>query len=107
VNAAGGKSMMIGENAASIRSALLSGSRVIVSGTFSGKSSLPWTGDRGKDNKSAPGGASMHIVAVSGYNAQNNTFIVNDPARLNPIEVTSGQLERFMDGNAGAMAVSR
>ncbi len=107
VNAAGGKSMMIGENAASIRSALLSGSRVIVSGTFFGKSSLPWTGDRGKDNKSAPGGATMHIVAVSGYNAQNNTFIVNDPARLNPIEVTSGQLERFMDGNAGAMAVSR
>ena len=107
VQAAGGRSQMIGDDAASIRSALLSGAKVIVSGTFSGKPTLPWTGDRGKDNKSAPGGATMHIVAVSGYNAQNNSFFVNDPARLNPIEVSASQLEHFMEGNAGAMAVRR
>ncbi len=107
VQAAGGKSEMIGESASSIRSALMGGAKVIVSGTFVGKSTLPWTGDRGPDNKTAPGGATMHIVAVTGYNAQTNSFIINDPARLRPIEVSAGQLESFMDGNAGAMAIRR
>ena len=107
VQAAGGTSRMIGEDTASIRSALLSGARVIVSGTFAGKSPLPWTGDRGSDNHSAPGGATKHIITVSGYNAQANSFIINDPARLKPIEVSAGQLEKFMDGNAGAMAIVR
>ena len=32
----------------------------------------------------------MHIVAVTGYNAQTNSFIINDPARLTPIEVSAG-----------------
>jgi hypothetical protein len=107
VQAAGGKSEMISESASSIRSALMSGAKVIVSGTFVGKSTLPWTGDRGPDNRKAPGGATMHIVAVTGYNAQTNSFIINDPARLRPIEVSGGQLESFMEGNAGAMAISR
>ena len=104
VQAAGGNSRMIGE-VRSIRSALMSGARVIVSGTFAGKSPLPWTGDRGPDNHSAPGGATKHIITVSGYNAQTTSFIINDPARLKPIEVSAGQLEKFMDGNAGAMAI--
>ena len=107
VQAAGGTSRMIGEDTASIRSALLSGARVIVSGTFAGKSPLPWTGDRGPDNHSAPGGATKHIITVSGYNARTNSFIINDPARLKPIEVSAGQLESFMEGNAGAMAIVR
>ena len=107
VQAAGGNSRMIGEDTASIRSALLSGARVIVSGTFAGKSPLPWTGDRGPDNKSAPGGATKHIITVSGYNARTNSFIINDPARLKPIEVSAGQLESFMEGNAGAMAIAQ
>lgn len=107
VKAAGGTSQMIGEDTASIRSALLSGAKVIVSGTFSGKSPLPWTGDRGRDNNSAPGGATMHIVTVSGYDSQTNSFIINDPARLTPLRVSSAALQNFMDGNAGAMAVRK
>lgn len=103
--AAGATTRMLSEKASSIRSALLSGARVVVSGTFTGKSSLPWTGDRGRDNNSAPGGATMHIVTVSAYNAANGTFIVNDPARKSAIEVSAEDLERFMEGNAGAMAV--
>jgi hypothetical protein len=107
VQAAGGSSQMIGEDAASIRSALLSGARVVISGTFAGKSPLPWTGDRGPDNHSAPGGATKHIVTVSGYDSQTNSFIINDPARLTPLRVSSASLENFMDGNAGAMAIRR
>ncbi len=107
VQAAGGSSQMIGENAASIRSALMSGARVVISGTFAGKTPLPWTGDRGPDNHSAPGGATKHIVTVSGYDSQTNSFIINDPARLTPLRVSSAALDNFMDGNAGAMAVRR
>jgi hypothetical protein len=98
--AAGATTRMLSEKASSIQSALLSGARVVVSGTFTGKSSLPWTGDRGRDNNSAPGGATMHIVTVSGYNAANGTFIVNDPARKTAIEVSGEALEHFMEGNA-------
>lgn len=105
VQAAGGNSQMIGENAASIRAALMSGARVIVSGTFVGKSPLPWTGDRGPDNHSAPGGATQHIIAVSAYDSQTNSFIINDPARLTTLRVSAVSLENFMVGNAGAMAV--
>ena len=103
--AAGASARMLAEKASSIQSALLSGAKVVVSGTFTGKSSLPWTGDRGRDNNSAPGGATMHIVTVSGYNAAAGTFIVNDPARKSAIEVSAETLEHFMEGNAGAMAV--
>jgi len=78
-----------------------------VSGTFSGKANLPWTGDRGPDNNGAPGNATKHIVTVSGYNQETGRFIINDPARRTPIEVTASQLENFMSGNAGAMAIQR
>ncbi len=105
--AAGASARMIGENASSILTALKSGARVVVSGTFVGKANLPWTGDRGSDNHSAPGNATQHIVTVSGYNQQTGKFIVNDPARRTPIEVSGEQLENFMAGNAGAMAVQR
>ncbi len=105
--AAGASTRMIAEDAQSILSALKSGARVIVSGTFSGKSNLPWTGDRGPDNNGAPGNATKHIVTVSGYNQETGRFIINDPARRTPVEVTGAQLESFMSGNAGAMAVHR
>lgn len=105
--AAGASTRMIAEDAQSILSALRSGARVIVSGTFAGKTNLPWTGDRGPDNNSAPGNATMHIVTVSGYNQESGRFIINDPARRTPVEVTGSELERFMSGNAGAMAIHR
>lgn len=105
--AAGASARMIAEDAQSILSALRSGARVIVSGTFSGKSNLPWTGDRGPDNNGAPGNATKHIVTVSGYNQETGRFIINDPARRTPVEVTGTQLENFMSGNAGALAVHR
>ena len=93
--------------AASIKTALMSGSKVIASGTFVGKQNLPWTGDRGTDNQGAPGNATMHIIAVTGYNSGQDKFVVDDPARRSTILVTAEQLEAFMKGNAGALAVSR
>jgi hypothetical protein len=103
--AAGAKSESITADAAGIQSALKSGASVIVSGTFAGKSPLPWTGDRGKDNNSAPGGATGHFVEVSSYDPATNTFLINDPARNQAHRVNAANLERFMSGNAGAMAI--
>lgn len=104
-SAAGARSQMITPTTTSIASAIQTGSSVIVSGTFSGKSPLPWTGDRGTDNKSAPGNAGSHIVLVSGYNSTTQTFTINDPARNKPIQVSAAALSKFMDGNPGAIAV--
>jgi hypothetical protein len=106
-SAAGAKSNMITPTTTSIARALQTGRSVIVSGTFAGKSPLPWTGDRGSDSKSAPGGAAAHIVLVSGYNATTNSFTINDPARNNPIQVSAASLSRFMEGNDGAIAISK
>lgn len=106
-HAAGARAERITPTAESIRAALERGGRVIVSGTFEGKQPLPWTGDRGSDNTSAPGGATRHLIAVTGYNRQSNLFIVNDPARRKPLSVSAEALERFMRGNAGALALYR
>ena len=94
-------------NAESIRGALLRGSSVVVLGTFSGKSPLPWTGDRGPDNNSAPGGATGHFVTVTAYNPNTGTFTVHDPARRTPLAVSGPTLELFIRGNAGALAISQ
>jgi hypothetical protein len=107
VQAAGARCALIGPNAESIRSALLSNSKVVISGTFAGKSPLPWTGDRGHDNQSAPGGATAHFVTITGYDLQRDLFIVNDPARRTPLVVTGASLESFMRGNAGALSIHR
>jgi hypothetical protein len=105
--AAGAQAKMINPTTTSISQAISGGSSVIVSGTFSGKSPLPWTGDRGSDNKSAPGNAGSHIILVSGYNASSNSFTINDPARSKPIQVSAAALSSFMEGNPGAIAIHR
>jgi len=103
--AAGATVKTIGNNAQSIQNAINEGGVVIVSGTFSGKYPAPWTGDRGIDNYGAPGNATAHIIAVTGYDEQENRFIVNDPARNSPLFVDAESLEYFMQGNAGAIAL--
>ena len=93
-------------NATSIRNALESGAKVIVSGTFTGKTPVPWTGDRGVDAASAPGFATDHIIAITGYDEKSGQFTVSDPARSKPFTIGSGTLMYFMEGNAGALALS-
>ena len=107
VAAAGAKSKLIDPTTMDISNALKSGASVVVSGTFAGKSPLPWMGDLGRDNKSAPGNAGAHIVLVSGYNESRNSFTINDPARRSVIEVGAVALTKFMEGNAGAIAIYR
>jgi len=104
---AGARSERIDPDASSIIRALQRGASVIVSGTFAGKYPLPWTGDRGSDNQSAPGNATAHIIKVGAYDPSTQLFTINDPARLKPHQVTAAALERFMSGNAGALAVRR
>ena len=105
--AAGANTRIIDPTVKSIGQSVASGSSVIISGTFIGKSSPPWTGDRGKDDNSSPGGAGNHIVLVSGYNPTKGSFTINDPARNSSIHVSAKTLERFLEGNAGAIAISR
>jgi hypothetical protein len=103
--AAGAQTKIVKASAAGIQGALQSGASVIVSGTFTGKVPLPWTGDRGIDNNSAPGGARGHLIEVSAYDPASNTFTVHDPARSGVVQVSAATLEHFMAGNAGAMAL--
>lgn len=105
--AAGASTRRLDADPAAIRLALLSGDCVVVSGTFAGKNPLPWTGDRGSDNRTAPGGATGHFVLVSGFDPSLNTFVINDPARNSPLMVDAGTLTAFMQGNAGALAIGR
>jgi hypothetical protein len=104
--AAGATVTTLTPNATSIRNALESGARVIVSGTFTGKTPVPWTGDRGVDAATAPGFATDHIIAVTGYDEKSGQFTVNDPARSKPFTVGSGTLMYFMEGNPGALALT-
>ena len=103
--AAGAKSQIIKASAAGIQSALQNGASVIASGTFAGKYPLPWTGDRGIDNNSAPGHATAHLIEISSYDPTSNTFTIHDPARIQATQVSAAALEQFMAGNAGAMAL--
>jgi hypothetical protein len=103
--AAGAKSQFIKASAAGIQNALQNGASVIASGTFAGKYPLPWTGDRGIDNNSAPGHATAHLIEVSSYDPSTNTFTIHDPARSQATQVSAAALEQFMAGNAGAMAI--
>lgn len=106
-SAAGAIPTRISPSASGIINALNSGAKVIVSGTFAGKSPLPWTGDRGVDNQSAPGHATAHIINVSGFDPLTQKFTIHDPARNTPNQVTAAQLQSFMSGNAGALAIRR
>lgn len=105
--AAGAVTRRVTSTATDIKESLMSGGVVIISGTFTGKYPLPWTGDRGVDNQSAPGNATGHIVAVTGYDPTTSTFIVNDPARREPLTVNAHELDYFMQGNAGAISIRR
>ena len=105
--AAGAKSQILKASAAGIQSALQSGASVVVSGTFVGKSPLPWTGDRGIDNNTAPGHATAHLIEVSAYDPSSNTFTIHDPARSKASQVSAAALEHFMAGNAAAMALRK
>ncbi len=104
--AAGAKGTMITPSAASIQSALQSGS-VVASATFAGKYPPPWTGNLGFDNNSAPGNATSHLIEVSSFDPSTNTFTIQDPYRTNSNQVSASALERFMAGNAGALALRR
>jgi hypothetical protein len=103
--AAGATTLTVAPNASDIMHALQEGGRVIATGTFTGKSPLPWTGDRGFDNQTAPGNAAGHFVEVSSYDPFTKLFTINDPARSAPHQVSAATLEYFMSGNAGAMAI--
>jgi hypothetical protein len=103
--AAGAKSQMIGADSQTISGILQQQGAVVISGTFTGKYPLPWTGDLGIDSGGAPGHATMHIVAVTGFDSASSKFIVNDPARRNPLLVDANTLDYFMQGNAGAMSI--
>ncbi len=102
--AAAARTQVLAPTAAAIREALMGGASVVASGTFVGKA-LPWTGDRGTDNNAAPGGATAHIIAVTGYDRYTGMFKVQDPARKKVIMVSAETLEAFMRGNAGALAL--
>jgi hypothetical protein len=102
---AGARSQVLAPNTAAIREALAGGAAVVISGTFVGKQPLPWTGDRGTDNASAPGGATAHIVAVTGYDRYSGQFRLQDPARRTSLLVSAEALDSFMRGNAGALAL--
>jgi hypothetical protein len=102
---AGARSQVLAPTSQSVREALSGGAAVVVSGTFAGKHPLPWTGDRGTDSGSPPGGATAHIVAVTGYDRYTNQFRVQDPARRTPLLVSPDALDAFMRGNAGALAL--
>lgn len=91
----------------SIIRAIQSGAKVVVSGTFRGKNPLPWTGDTERDYNRSPGGATEHFILVSGYDERSGKLIINDPARQTPLSVYPFQLDRFMEGNEGALAIYR
>ena len=103
----GAKALLILPNANSVQSVLQKGGQVIISGTFVDKEPLPWMGDSGIDNNTAPGFATQHIVAVTAYDEKTKTFTVNDPARNSPIQVDANTLEWFMSGNSGAMSLAK
>ncbi|MCJ7624404.1 MAG: C39 family peptidase [Anaerolineaceae bacterium] len=105
--AAGAKTGRITATAKDVMESLVGEGIVIVSGTFTGKYPLPWTGDRGVDNQSAPGNATGHIVAVTGYDPSSGAFIVNDPARKEPLIIDAKKLDYFMQGKAGAIEIRR
>lgn len=98
VQAAGGVAETIPATSDGVAQAIREGKSVVVSGTFlDGATEKTDTWARG-------GGATLHVVAVTGMTSDGN-FVVSDPAQNGPIIATSAQLDAFMRGNAGAMSV--
>lgn len=127
VEAAGGKAETIPATSAGVAQAISEGKAVVISGDFTEQRPvMAQTGqpanEQGQllgpdgnvvteaatktDTWARGGGATQHLVAVTGMTAEGN-FIVCDPAHPDsrPIEVTPAQLDAFMRGNAGAMSV--
>jgi hypothetical protein len=102
VSAAGGHSETIGADSGSVAQALKDGKSVVLSGTF------VEDGQVKTDTWTQGGGAKEHVVAVTGITDDGN-FIVCDPAYPNrtPLVATPEQLDAFMRGNEGAIAVYR
>jgi len=105
--AAGATTKRLTPDPTNIIQARKDGASVIVSGTFTGKSPLPWTGDRGSDNQSAPGNAGAHLIEVSAYDSETQLFTIHDPARKKAHQVSAAALKSFTAGNAGALALYR
>lgn len=103
--ASGATALRITPSVESVRQALLRGASVVLSGTFAGKSPLPWTSDY--ENAAGTSGAAGHFVAVTAYDANSGYFLVHDPASRTPLAVNGPMLEYFMRGNAGALAILR
>jgi hypothetical protein len=127
VEAAGGKAEYIPATSAGVEQAISEGKAVVISGDFTEQ--RPVMAQEGQpanaqgqllgpdgnvvmetatksDTWARGGGATQHLVAVTGMTAEGN-FIVCDPAHPDsrPIEVTPAELDAFMRGNAGAMSV--
>jgi hypothetical protein len=102
----GGVTVFVPATAAGIQSALEKGAKVIASGSFEDKDPPPWTGDNGWDKNGPPGGATLHIVAITGFDKASRLFEIQDPARNSPIQVDAHTLDYFMSDNAGALAIS-
>jgi hypothetical protein len=127
VEAAGGKAEYIPASSAGVAQAISEGKAVVISGDFTEQ--VPVTAEPGQpaneqgqlldgqgnvvtqaatktDTWARGGGATQHLVAVTGMTAEGN-FIVCDPAHPDsrPVVVTPAELDAFMRGNAGAMSV--
>ncbi|MCK6509161.1 SH3 domain-containing protein [Myxococcota bacterium] len=102
VAAAGGTTAMINPaTAENIATAIQNGQSVVISGNF-----LDSEGNVKTDTWAQGGGAKEHLVAITGMTADGN-FIVCDPAHPSsaPIIATPEQVNSFMSGNAGAIAI--
>ncbi|HYH96366.1 C39 family peptidase [Hyalangium sp.] len=127
VTAAGGKAEYIPASSSGVAQAIAEGKSVVLSGDFTEQVPVPAqpgqpANAQGQlldangnvvtqaatktDTWARGGGATQHLVAVTGMTAEGN-FIVCDPAHPDsrPVEVTPAQLDAFMRGNAGAMSV--
>ena len=127
VEAAGGEAAYIPATSAGVAQALSEGKSVVISGDFTEQ--VPVMAQPGQpaneqgqlldeagnvvtqqadksDTWTRGGGATQHLVAVTGMTEEGN-FIVCDPAHPSngPIVVTPAELDAFMRGNAGAMSV--
>ena len=94
-----------------IKDSLISGKKVLVNGTYGVVSdgntnsqialNSPWLIEKFGDI----GSQSLHIVAISGYNASTNKYTILDPLRKTPVEVPWENLKKFMSGGSEAVVV--
>lgn len=130
VDAAGGEAVGIPATSEGVAEAINDGASVVISGSFLEPNEAPVMAAEGEprnelgqlidgegnvvmarpaktDTWARGGGATEHLVAVTGMTEEGN-FIVSDPAHPSrgPIIATPAELDAFMRGNPGAMAIS-